>query len=205
MTAWNDSDKTANIEVSSDGLTATSTAGSAEGIRATDVRVYGPWYCELTCLQGTTAGTSFGFANPDADLADIGPSTALCAVQLVTGGVFVNENFQFNNGVLEEGDVLCIAYEGDERKVWFRKNGGFWNNDSGANPETLTGGIDVSDIDDDGLFPAFGSSTTGDAVEANFGATPFAFDLPVGFTSWDGSITGTAPPPPPIQTVLLVS
>lgn len=64
--------------------------------------------------------------------------------------------------------------------IWFRKNGGQWNNSPTANPATNTGGITMSQINQT-LFPTV--IADGDcSVTCNFGNSAFQTSGPVGFT-----------------------
>lgn len=66
--------------------------------------------------------------------------------------------------------------------IWFRKNGGIWNNDASADPATNTGGIDLSAISGQTLYAT--GQGTGDALQTfNFGASSFSFSVPAGFTA----------------------
>lgn len=61
--------------------------------------------------------------------------------------------------------------------VWFRVNGGDWNNDPNADPSKNIGGYDMSLTDGKSHIP-FGSVAAGSLV-ANFGQSPFTFDVPM--------------------------
>jgi hypothetical protein len=66
--------------------------------------------------------------------------------------------------------------------IWFRQNGGIWNNNSSANPTTLVGGIDISATLGDTMYPTAGG--TGDISQTfNFGASSFAYSVPAGYTA----------------------
>lgn len=74
--------------------------------------------------------------------------------------------------------------------IWFRKNGGQWNNSPTANPSTNTGGITLSLINQT-LFPTV--IADGDcSVTCNFGNSAFQTSGPVGFTpGWpNAALTG---------------
>jgi hypothetical protein len=76
--------------------------------------------------------------------------------------------------------VLCIAVDYSNGTVWWRTNGGNWNNDPSANPSTNIGGQTIGVTG--ALFWAygFGSGTNYSAI-AKFTA-PFTYTPPPGFT-----------------------
>lgn len=83
------------------------------------------------------------------------------------------------------GDIICVALVG-WTKVWFRVNGGGWNNDilANQNPATNTGGIDITAAIAADIYPAYDVRNTGSQT-ANFGASALAFTPPSGFTTFD--------------------
>jgi hypothetical protein len=83
-----------------------------------------------------------------------------------------------------QGDTLCIAFDVDNMRLWFRTNGGNWNNSGTANPATNTEGIDVSTLNDGPFFVMANFRGNGDQFTANFGATAYAHTPPSGFGNW---------------------
>lgn len=81
------------------------------------------------------------------------------------------------------GDRISVAYHPGAGLVWFKVNAGSWNNDGGANPATLTGGIAVSAFVASVIFPACDFSVAGSTVTAVFAAGSFAYTPPTGFYS----------------------
>jgi hypothetical protein len=69
-----------------------------------------------------------------------------------TGIAYYNNNGQvrYNSTTLSTietytaGDIIYVAVDKVNGKVWFKKNSGNWNNNASANPATNTGGIAVS-------------------------------------------------------------
>ena len=82
------------------------------------------------------------------------------------------------------GNTVCMAVDLGTKQIWFRVNGGNWNNSGTANPDTPTGGLIFTITA--GPFAAKWNSfgTTGDAVTANFGGTAYAFTKPSTFGNW---------------------
>jgi hypothetical protein len=83
------------------------------------------------------------------------------------------------------GQIVCIAADLDNRKIWFRTTAsGNWNNSGTANPATNTGGITIP-AGTMVPFTVFGGSggLANNVITANFGATAFSGAIPSGFTS----------------------
>jgi len=74
--------------------------------------------------------------------------------------------------------------------AWVSVSGGPWNGDASANPETGAGGVDLTAVGVNALFPII-SISGGGRQTANFGNAPFAYTVPTGYTAgWPGSGTG---------------
>ncbi len=87
------------------------------------------------------------------------------------------------------GDVICEAYDADNKRVWWRNGSGNWNNDASANPATNTNGIDCSAVQS-GVYkvgPAFCVESTTGKCTTNFGQTAFTYGAPSGFVGWRSS------------------
>lgn len=82
------------------------------------------------------------------------------------------------------GDVVCVAVTGDT-KVWFRKNGGNWNNSATANPATNTEGFTQAA----GLgtvYPAYTcrNNPPADKITFRFSSSSWGFAAPSGFSAF---------------------
>ncbi len=74
-------------------------------------------------------------------------------------------------------------------KYWVRVNGGFWNADPDADPANDVGGVSLAVFDGVPLFPVLQGAWA--TLTANFGATPFTYTVPHGFTAgWSDSGAG---------------
>ena len=81
------------------------------------------------------------------------------------------------------GDVIDMAVDITNRLIWFRKNGGNWNNSGTADPATGAGGVTYAAITG-AVFAAIETRTAGMTVTANFGATAYGYAAPTGFSDW---------------------
>lgn len=117
-------------------------------------------------------------------------------------GMYGNGDVYLNNAILTTiqtfavGDVIGIAVDTTAKLIWFRTNGGNWNNNALADPATGVGGINITAVVDrrpSGLFvyvdlpfPAYATTIT-----ANFGATAYAFAKPAGYGDFGGTWDST--------------
>jgi len=78
------------------------------------------------------------------------------------------------------GNRVDVAYDTTALLIWFRTNGGNWNNNGTNNPATGQGGIALSGITSPSPAQcgAFGTQTT-----TNFGFSPFSGTVPSGFAA----------------------
>lgn len=75
--------------------------------------------------------------------------------------------------------------------VWFAINGGDWNGNPAADPATNIGGVSLSFVAGQALFPTVqvNAGATGDSVTANFGGSAFAHAVPSGFSAVGAGVT----------------
>jgi hypothetical protein len=99
----------------------------------------------------------------------------------LTDGYIVNVSFTKITGAgFTTNDVLMFAYDADNGKIWFGKNGTWLQSGvpaSGTNPQ-------FSSIPANTYFPAISNYSAGGATAAasqNFGQRPFAYTAPSGF------------------------
>lgn len=186
---WNPADKNAGISLTGGNLIATrasSSPANAEVVRATSSKSSGKSYWECT-PSGTT-----GLGNVSIGLAVAGASLA-AAIGIDTNGVgyFDGGNVRMNTtaignaGSYTTADVIGIAIDLGAQLIWFRKNGGVWNNSGANNPSTGVGGFSYSGITAGALFPAISLNVSvPTSGTANFGASAFGASAPAGFSAW---------------------
>ena len=86
------------------------------------------------------------------------------------------------------GDVLCIAVDMDNRKVWARQNNGTWNAVSGGtnDPATNVGGLSLpASLQGAYLYPTVSVQANTDISTARFNASSFGYTIPSGFQPWE--------------------
>jgi hypothetical protein len=184
-TTWSPTDKSAAITLSSGNLTATSTGTGLSAVRATSAMASAKYYWEVTvgAVNGSSLQPSIGIANASMALNNyVGSDTNSVAI-VTSGGVLLNAASLGAIGAFTAGDVMDVAVDTTAKKIWFRKNGGNWNNDviANQNPALGVGGMSFSSITGP-YFPATsGQNSPNSAVTVNFGATAFASTPPAGF------------------------
>jgi hypothetical protein len=184
---WNPADKSANIALSNGNLTAQATSTADGGVRATAGKTTGKYYFEILWSSSLGGGdTGCGIATAAAVLSSIGVSAVGAALVFVSGNVYFNGSNVGSAGTMPGAPfTICVAADLGNSRIWFRPNGGNWNNSGTANPATNAGGFNIA-----ALFPgsaaypvmALNLNTT-PTYTANFGATAFAQPVPSGFTA----------------------
>jgi len=186
---WNPADTYAPYTTFSSGnLTLTKNTGSFfAGTRAVGSASTGKYYWEVH-MDVLVGQIGLGIANAAANLPgyagndnneigwSVGPAGG--------GNIFFNNAFKGTVSSAVTGDTCCVAWDGGNKKIWFRTNGGNWNNSGSDNPATNTGGTDISTLNAGPYFAGIVMETLNDAATANFGATAFAQTMPSGFTRW---------------------
>jgi hypothetical protein len=114
-----DSDRIATVPVTVDGE-IWSTRSNADTLS----------YVEVTVTGDDPTGR-VGLFN---DAVQTGTVLTADGDVLVYAGGAVVETFTDVFDPLENGDIVGIAYDGVNGKVWFRVNGGLWNNDANQQP-----------------------------------------------------------------------
>jgi hypothetical protein len=142
----------------------------------------GKWYWETTIGTTTSAsvGASIGVCSASAVLNNFNTTGQYQAQAAATGNLYSNGTQTASTlGVFSAGDIIQIAADCDNGKIWIGKNNVFWNstgsttgNPSGNTNETFA----VSPIN---LFPF--TATYQNTVRYNFGQRPFAYTPPTGF------------------------
>ncbi len=148
----------------------------------------GKFYAKFT-LTVKNGGAGFqGVGVFDSSFNNLSAPTATMFVGQTTHGLaFFSDNGVYYNNVaishlvtFAQGDVIELALDIDNRTIWFRVNGGNWNNSGAANPVTNTGGITLGAVMGPKLFLAAEGDVAGDQWTADFtAASPLA-----GFDTW---------------------
>lgn len=182
-TTWNPSDKSANCTLSNGDKTAVcgTVGGSLSGLKAVAGKTSGKYYCEFVLTGSVNNNMTLGIANSSAPNTAFGINTNSLGL-FGGGGVFRNGSQVGTDGTGSSGATVSMAVDRDNNKIWFRVNGGDWNNNAANDPATNTGGIDISGVSGT-IFPAWNGFSSTDTNVANFGSTAFTYAVPSGFTT----------------------
>jgi hypothetical protein len=185
-TTWNPSDKHADITLSGGDLIATqTTTGNYRNVRSILGHNTGKKYFECRLNAATSPA--------DVIVIGLGTGSASLSTFISTSGGssyssgLAADGFAYNGpsggiGVdtgkpISVAEWAGIAVDFAANKAWVRDATG-WAGDPVAgtgNSFTLPGNL---------LHAMVGGFTTGDQIEANFGASAFAYAVPSGFAAW---------------------
>lgn len=189
---------TGGVAFSGGNLTATCSAGSlfaSRNAQTKEGKTAGKWYVEFTCggISGNVDGVGVVSSLGLGGVGFLGDSQAGVSHDL-GWGYFANNHVanqgntqtSVNNTTWGSGDVIGLAIDLDNKRLWLRLNGGAWVGTSGTpDPATNTSGFDISDMlaRSQRVYPIVNMSGSGAIFTANFGATSFTGAVPSGFTS----------------------
>lgn len=167
-------DKGMALTLGDGGLTYQGTSAGCGLVRST-LPLFDGVYWEATPVAGSASSQCHGIAAPSG-MMEFTSVTGMAYWYATMSHAFVNGAEVPVSVAYDTADKLGLAYRAG--RLYFRKNGVWVIGD----PETATGGLDVSVLGDR-LFALHGDGTTYEAGSAkvNFGQRPFAYAPPVGF------------------------
>lgn len=185
-TTWNPSDKDANVTLTGGNLTAEAVNSNYYGVRSTTSKTWGLLYAEFLVVSGTNnAGPEIGIATASASLTNyIGSSSLAWGYFFGMGDTTSKKQYNgsitaYGNGFGAVNDLLMLAVDLNQNKIWAGKNGA-WQ--SSGDPAAGTGEAFSNIL----LRPLFLITTVrGAKITANFGGSAFTYTPPTGFQSWD--------------------
>lgn len=171
----NPADKDASITLSSGNLVGTASPTGFGSVRATIPIVSGQHYWETRYTTLPTSGYTMlsGIATPQFVLASQPgfdaalPLLSIGAARHTDGNCYALSQQLATVGAVAANAVICHWVDADTGSYWVRKNGGVWQkilrrpNNAGST-----------------WFPLINLSRNG-AMRANFGATAFAYPVPI--------------------------
>ncbi len=186
---WNPNDKGSNITVTNKNLTAIGN-GSWHTIRTTIAKTSGKYYCEMIPNNSNNGEYCIvGVAGPDASLTSyIGNNNYSWGWWGKSGQPTYYHNASPSNHIYSftNNDVLMIAIDIDNHKLWFGKNG-TWNGSPAGDPANGLYAV-YSDLDVASYYFAASLQYTNSSMMINCGQIPFVYTPPSGFSAL------TAPP-----------
>jgi hypothetical protein len=148
----------------------------------------GKWYWEQKFTQVTSSASFAGLVKDDVNHADddiSGQDDSEGVLYYATGnymfgssGTYVSGGASFGNSWGDAGDIISVAADFDNNKMYFAKNGTYQGS---GNPSTGSNGLPISE-GAQGLvagsfsfvFPYAGAYYANDGCEWNFGNAPFS-------------------------------
>ncbi len=188
-TTLNPADKGTNVVLSGGDLIATINATSNDdSVRSIFSMSYGKryWEIEITAFPGTSYAV-IGIGTSDADINNYPGKDAHGYGYYSGSGTYHNNVWAAYGNSYGLNDVISIALDLDEGKIWFGLNG-VWqaSGDPAAGLNPAFSGLS-------GTFYSMGTAyyVIGAQFTANFGASAFAHAVPHGFVSGMGSTADT--------------
>lgn len=190
---WDATHMSVGVTLSNGNLTAATTAGTKGVVGNTPLN--GKVYFEYKLTAGAISGNQLiGIAPQNVDLTRIIGYTTPDAAGAQTSGIkwYYNSAGGAGSGGGPGGNLavngfICIAYDSNTRKVWFRVGAaGLWNNASTAtqDPANNIGGFILTGTQ--AIYPAF-TSDLATTYTINFGSQTLGGAIPVGFLSVDAA------------------
>lgn len=189
-TTFDPANKSSNITLSGGDLTATNgSTGEGRNVRSIASHATGKYYCEFTLVED---GGDAGFDAPGVVNATfpIGDNSTYLGETSDGVGAYGDGSVYRNNSVVAtiaaftQGAVVCMAVDADNERIWWRTNGGNWNNSATADPATNTEGVNLAALGGGTLYAAVEPGAATGAFTANFGGTAYAHTPPSGFGNW---------------------
>jgi len=192
----------ANRTISNGNLTTTSTTTNWTSVFSTIGVSTGKWYVELKATAGSYH--SFGIVNdfPTSENASIGDFTSIATQQIgyysYYGTKKVNETTSSYGASWTNGDIISMALDLDNNKLYFAKNGTWQNSGVPTSGSTGTGAISVnsgytyfigtSNYNSSATTFNFGNGYFGTTAVASAGTNAsgngiFEYDVPTGYTA----------------------
>jgi hypothetical protein len=175
---WNAADQGTGMVLSNGNRTSQSATNV--GGRSTGGKSTGKWYAEFTMGANSTSNALLGIANSSATLANYPGADANAWVYYGDGRKVNNNSFTAYGNSYTIGDVIQIAWDADNDRVFFGKNGTWQaSGDPAAGTNAAFTGITGT------LMCIWGDAGgTSPITTGNWGASAFAHTAPSGFSAW---------------------
>ncbi|TPI10275.1 hypothetical protein [Mesorhizobium sp. B4-1-1] len=171
-----------NVTLSNGSLTASHSNSSNAIARSKHAKASGKYYVEFTVGIWANTNDGIGFAYANATATNVTANGSNSTAVYRSGNIWASGSTGTSLGSVANGDRIDAAIDLDNKLVWYRKNGGSWNNSGTADPATGTGGKSLSGVPGVSPFVGFGTAT-GQSATINVGDTSFVGSVPSGFTA----------------------
>ena len=183
-TTWDSAKKGGGITLSGGNLIATQNDSEPTAV-VLSIAGYstGKYYCEFTIALSSAWEYAVGISNTSQSLtANLGTVDSFAYYE--NGLTVTNSAAVSNIGTYGNGDVIGMAVDFDNNKIWFRKNGGNWQNDVSANPATNTLGDSISGVSGTKYIACSLRFLVGNVCTLNTGGSAYGTAAPSGFGNW---------------------
>lgn len=177
---WNTANKSSGVTLSNGDLTFTSIAGAGyvSGVKSTDAGIgTGKWYFEYTVVA---VGTTYIGISDTASINGLSTNAGYNEGYLYANGgnkIILASSTAYGN-TYTNGDVIGVAFDGDNDKIWFSKNG-TWQ----ASGDPAAGTNAASSTVTGSKIPYVGGTGSASGT-VNFGDSAFVYTPPTGFSAW---------------------
>lgn len=190
VNAWNPSDKASEVSLSNGNRTATrsNSANNNAAVRAVTAKSAGKFYFEVrvdaTVGSGGGDYSIYGIASSGLGLnAYVGSTAASYGYEHSTGNKYNNGSGTGYGAALTAADILGVAVDLDNGKIWFAKNNTWQaSGDPAAGTNAAYTGISGT------FYPAaslYKTGTTQHTLTARFSPANLTYSPPSGFSAWE--------------------
>jgi hypothetical protein len=160
-------------------ISGTATDG---GVPSTIGMSKGKWYFEVACTTTASGEPVFGVINSAgaSKMQNVNGGSVTsgsgvwCMINLTSGGYGFQENGvlgSYPSSILANGDILNIALDVDAQKIWYGKNGTWYNS---GNPATGANAISTNLTANETWFFYNEKRATATVTSSNFGNPPYS-------------------------------
>ncbi len=185
-TTWNPADKHANITLSNGDLTAATTNTAWESVRSILGVSSGKYYWEVTIDVSADPNFMIGAGTASATLSNHpGYDANGYGYNAANGNKYLNNSPVAYGDSYTTNDVVSVALDLDNGKIWWGKNGTWQaSGDPAAGTNEAYSGLSGT------FYAMVGLYFSGNEVTANFGASAFTYTVPTGFNAGLSDFSG---------------
>jgi hypothetical protein len=176
VVTWDSVNKGSGVTLSNGNLTAT-ISNYYSTVRATISRNSGKWYWEIRC--DSLSNAEIGIVNSTAGVGKTYDNINAMYYYSYNGSKWNGTSSPYGT-TYTTGNVISVLLDLDNGTIEFWKNG-------------VSQGVAFTNVKSLGeVYPAVTSASgaVGGTFTANFGASPFVYEIPYGYYSYDGNQAG---------------
>lgn len=192
-TTWDPTTITPFMVLSNGNLTASNTFGGQDQwafSNGTGTKIYFEEVVNVMVGPAANNGIGIGISDTTTVPQFFVGSTSHGAGYFPDGEFWTNNTNPISLASFGAGDNIGVAVDITNHKIWFRKNGGLWNNDilANQNPATGTGGLSITTVGSP-VFAVIDLRTdAGNKATAQFASGSWTYAAPAGFSAIAGQL-----------------